>query len=29
MAAAVLLCDAPDPVVAHIDPAPFFPARFR
>lgn len=29
MAAAVLLGETPDPLVAHIDPAPFAPARFR
>jgi D-arginine dehydrogenase len=29
MAAAVLLGQAPDPLVAHIDPAPFAPTRFR
>ena len=29
MAASVLLDEAPDPMVAHIDPAPFSPARFR
>jgi D-arginine dehydrogenase len=29
MAAAVLLGQAPDPLVAHVDPAPFAPARFR
>ena len=28
MAASVLLREAPDPMVAHIDPAPFSPARF-
>jgi D-arginine dehydrogenase len=29
MAAAVLLGQEPEPLVAHIDPAPFAPARFR